>query len=297
VTYDQNNVTGHFANLGGVQNFDGPINIGASAPAPAPAPGRTMTAEVGVLTVINPEIQAVVAALRQMYDYRERRLPDGPLAYEAWLPGRHGRQVRVAAVQTLEQGNEQAALAYRRLVEQYNPAIVLLVGVAGGVAERVRIGDVVLGDQVISYDHRRETAEGTLRRGRAQAVSAELGHRLNEFFTAVPSEQLRPGNGTFALHRGPVGSGNAVVTDAGSEIRRWLYEFHEKVLAVETESAGVAQSFHESVRQDGVRGWLTIRGISDTADKAKDDSYQTLAAGHAAEVMAMLLPFLYFTAS
>ncbi|GAA0566418.1 hypothetical protein GCM10010172_57760 [Paractinoplanes ferrugineus] len=297
MTYDRNNVTGHFANFGGRQNFEGPITIGAPAPVVAAEPARRTTAEVGVLTVINPEIQAVVAALRKMYDYRERRLAHGPLAYEAWLPGRHGRQVRVAAVQTLEQGNEQAALAYRRLVEEYNPAIVLLVGVAGGVAARVRIGDVVLGDQVISYDHRKETEQGTLRRGRSQSVSADLGHRLNEFFTAVPAEQLRAGDGTFHLHRGPVGSGNAVVTDADSEIRRWLYEFHDKVLAVETEAAGVAQSFHESVRHDGVRGWLTIRGISDTADRAKADSHQSLAAGHAAEVMAMLLPFLDFHAS
>jgi adenosylhomocysteine nucleosidase len=85
-----------------------------------------------------------------------------------------------------------------------------------------------------------------------------------------------------------------VVTDVGSEIRFWLNDFHEKALAVETESAGLAQAFHERVRGDGVRGWLPIRGISDTADADKGHDYHALAAEHAAAVMAMLLPYLYF---
>jgi adenosylhomocysteine nucleosidase len=92
---------------------------------------------------------------------------------------------------------------------------------------------------------------------------------------------------------GPIGAGNAVVTDAGSEIRHWLRTFNERVLAVETESAGVAQSFHETVRQDTApRGWLTVRGISDTADRHKGHAHHDLAARRAAEVMAMLLPHL-----
>jgi hypothetical protein len=49
-------------------------------------------------------------------------------------------------------------------------------------------------------------------------------------------------------------------------------------------------------RRDGVRGWLAIRGISDRADVAKGHGYHAFAAGHSAEVMAMLLPYLYFGA-
>jgi len=293
------NNNGGFNNFGSNATFHGPISVGSAGPAgeagPAGQPGRAPSrAEVGVLTVLDQEIRAVAGVLRQMYDYRERRLPHGPQAYEAWLPDSGGRRVRVAAVQALRPGNEQAALAYRGLVEAYHPATVLLVGVAGGVGRRVRIGDVVIADQVIAYDARRETPDGALRRGVGQTVSADLGHRLNEFVRAVPADHLRTVNGPFRLHRGPIGSGNAVVTDANSEIRRWLHDFHEKVLAVETESAGVAESFHESLSRDGVRGWLAIRGISDTADVTKGYGYHSLAAGHAALVMAMLLPYLYF---
>ena len=268
-------------------------SIGMPWPAP-PASRPPRSADVGVLTILDQEIRAVEAVLRQMHDYREQRLHHGPLAREAWWPATGGRRVRLAAVQTLTRGTDSAALAYRGLVEAYNPSTVLLVGIAGGVSPRVDIGDVVVSDEVIAYDARRVTAEGAHRRGQAQSVAGPLGHRLNDFFATTPVHQRRPSGDDFHLHRGPIGSGNAVVTDVDSDIRRWLHAFNEKVLAVETEAAGVAQSFHESVGRDGPRGWLTIRGISDTADRHKDHDHHGIASRHAAEVMAMLAPYLCF---
>ena len=290
-------ISGGVNTFGGNPTFNGPVAGRDMVTAPGPASDEPVaaTADVGVLTVLDQEIRAVSAALRHMYDYRQRRLAHGPLAHEAWLPAYDGGRVRVAAVQTLRPGTESAAVAYRGLVEEYNPSTVLLVGIAGGINPKVRIGDVVLSDEVIDYDARRESDDGTHRRGQAQALAAELGHRLNDFFAVTPATQHRPSGISFRIHRGPIGSGNAVVTDAGSDIRRWLREFNEKVLAVETEAAGVAQSFHESVRRDGAtRGWLTVRGISDAADRDKGHDYHDLAAQHAAEVMAMLVPFLRF---
>lgn len=264
----------------------------AAAEPPRPA-GPSRTAEVGVLAILDEEIRAVQAQLQQMREYRERRLRHGPLAREAWLPGRGGEPIRVAAVQTLSQGTESAGIAYRGLVDEYNPQVVLLVGIAGGIGKKIKVGDVVISDEVISYDHRREAPGRTYHRGQAQAVAAPLRYRLNDFLADTPSEQPRRDGETFHLYRGPVASGNAVITDAKSEIRLWLTEFNEKVLAVETEAAGVAQSFHEMSAGDMMpRGWLTIRGISDVADRRKGWAYHDLAARHAAEAMAMLLPYL-----
>jgi adenosylhomocysteine nucleosidase len=285
---------GGVVNNGGYAVYNGDVaggDIVKTAGRAAAGGGRDSRAEVGVLTVLPVEMRAVVAALRQMYDYGDRRLAHGPLAHEAWLPDSRGRRVRVAAVQALRPGTESAALAFRGLVDEYRPVTVLLVGIAGGVAPQVGIGDVVLSDQMIAYDGRKEAADGVRRRGQAQAVAAALGHRINDFLTATPAVQQRGNGESFRLHHGPIGSGNAVVADAGSEIQRWLTEVNEKVLAVETESAGVAQSFHEST--DGAGGWLTVRGISDAADRHKNDDAHELAARRAAEVMAMLLPFLH----
>ncbi|NMO56190.1 5'-methylthioadenosine/S-adenosylhomocysteine nucleosidase [Actinoplanes sp. TBRC 11911] len=280
-------INGGFNNFGGSNNFYGPVagNDVTITAAPSRADKSDKSdAEIGVLTVIDEEMRAVTGVLAGMDGYRTRRLADGPLAHEARLTGVDGRPLRIAAVQTLTRGTESAALACRALVEAYGPSTVLLVGIAGGVAPGVRIGDVVIADNIISYDARKVTPQGTQHRGQSQVVPAPIGHRLNEFF------QLEPRVG-YRVHRGPIGSGNAVVADPEAEIRHWLHHVNDKVLAVETEAAGVAQSFHETAR---LPGWLTIRGISDTADQSKNDDDHAIAARHAAEVMAMLVPFLDF---
>lgn len=108
---------------------------------------------------------------------------------------------------------------------------------------------------------------------------------------------LTDGDGVpFRIHRGPIGSGSAVITDENSGTRAWLRTVNEKVLAVETEAAGLAQSFHESADRPAPFGWLTIRGISDEADvhKPTDDDYHDLAARHAAAVLMALAPHLVF---
>ncbi len=99
------------------------------------------------------------------------------------------------------------------------------------------------------------------------------------------------------MHRGPIGSGNAVVTDADSYIRTWLQGVNENVLAVETEAAGAAQTFHEVAGWSATPyGWLTIRGISDAADEHKPPAgdHHALASRHAASVMITLAPYLDF---
>ncbi len=289
---------------GGVNNFahatyNGPVAAGdihtgaaQSAATPAPPSGPVSSADVGVLTILDEEIRAVQAELQRMRDYRERRLGYGPMAREAWVPAVGGGRVRVAAVQTFTRGTESAAMAYRGLVAEYHPRIVLLVGIAGGIAKDIRVGDVVVSDEIIAYDARREARDGTHRRGQAQAVAAPLGHRLNDFFAGLPPVQFGPTRQSFRVFRGPIGSGNAVVTDYRSEIRRWLTMVNEKVLAVETEAAGVAQGFHETTGEGGALGWLTVRGISDTADKRKGHSFHDLASQHAAAVTATLVPYL-----
>jgi adenosylhomocysteine nucleosidase len=284
---------GHFGS--GNMEFHGPVTGQSIGAGDQRRTGDRPRADVGILTVIEEEMTAVVEVLRSMRGYETHRLgADGPLVHEALLPV-GGDAIRLAATQTLDRGIRTSGLAFDRLVRRYEPAVVLLVGIAGGVRPDVRVGDVVISDQVIYYDARREAADGPHRRGQSHAVAAALGHRLNEFFSATGRQVEMPDGTRFQLFRGPIGSGEAVVTDVDSEIRRWLGAFHEKVLAVETEAAGVAQAFHEQPGgQTPVSGWLTIRGISDTADAAKGTRDHALAADRAAAAMRLLLPHLVF---
>lgn len=284
-------------NIGALATRGGTVNagnaIGQQIRASA-APGRQSAfprADVGILTVLTEELRAVVNVLRRQPGYRTDSLRDGTQVHRAEVPG-DGGPVRVAATQTLEPGPQSAAAAYRRLQDNVDPTTILLVGIAGGIRPDLQVGDVVIADEVIYYDARRETAEGARRRGKSHPTSPVLRHRVNDFFLRF-GPTIDVGGGPVRVLRGPVGSGAAVMADANSDIRAYLRAFNEKTLAVETEAIGVGQAFYERIDAErSLTGWLTIRGISDLADRSKGHGDHQLASDHAAAVMERLIPLL-----
>lgn len=253
--------------------------------------------DIGVITVLHQEARAVVRVFENTEAYHTRQLPDGTQTHLATFPG-HGGKLRAAALQAPQPGTHSAIEAYHRMKLHYSPKTVLLVGIAGAIRTGgdvpVDVGDVVLSDQVIYYDPRRETPGGPRHRGQAYPGSPVLQNRVNEFVRVHGASFPAPDGSWFRLHRGPIGSGNAVIADANSGYRRYLHEVHEKTVAVDTESAGIAHACHEDVQTGGtVRGWLAIRGISDQADAAKGHTDHDLASARAALVLHRLLPYLW----
>lgn len=296
----------------GVQNISsGTVNIGHSAIgdhatvyARARDRGQAVQndeavrrADVGVITVLSEETRALTTTLRAAGDVSVRVHEDAARCHEAEVSA-HGRHIRVAATQAADRGQRPAVLAFQRLQRFHAPAIVVLVGIAAGVHRSVRLGDVVVAQDVVYYDLRKETATGTLRRGQARPVPIAVRHVINHFFSSNgepylasftdPDGVTRPGR----VLPGLVASGEAVVADAGSDIRRYIEGFNDKTLALETEAGGVAEAFHESAGSFGTRGWFSIRGISDYADASKNDDYHEIASWHAAAVLMQMLPYL-----
>jgi adenosylhomocysteine nucleosidase len=288
-------------NIGAIHHGQGDITINGPGVGnqtrvyAAPAPSRQGGVDVGVLTVLPVETRAVVDVFARSQRYTTVQVPGGPMAHHARFPAVGGGSVSAVLTQTLDRGPRSAAVAFARMRRHWAPPVVLLVGIAGGIGDDVRIGDVVIADQVIYYDARRESARGTHRRGQYQPAAAAMRHRLNEFLLEHPGT-VRYGAEALRVHSGPIGSGDAVVTDEYSDIRRYLLEYNEKTLAVETEAAGLVQACYEEIGEDAtLRGWLAVRGISDRADAAKGTAHHQAAAEHAAAVLVRLMPFLKLT--
>ncbi|NLU79225.1 5'-methylthioadenosine/S-adenosylhomocysteine nucleosidase [Micromonospora sp. HNM0581] len=256
---------------------------------------QTPPVDIAVLTVLSPEMQAMIEVFQRAADHRRPAPSDERRIHQATFTTPHGR-LSAVLMQTMDRNQRSAATAYAFLRQVYRPRIVALVGIAGGINERVDVGDVVIADQVVYYDERREAADGTYRRGEATAVPARMSLSLSDLFSnrgepfVLPSVQTRS---FFTVVRGPIGSGGAVVTDQASDIRVYLQSFHEKCLAVETEAGGLVQAFREDLdaSPDAV-SWVVIRGVSDHADAAKGHRDHDLAARHAGVAFESLLPFL-----
>ncbi len=299
---------------GGGNQIGGSSNVMYQAPQPVGRPamaerpgldladasrqGRRTRWDVGVITVLSEETSAVAAMLDASGECHVRVHDSGLRCREAQL-GSPGAGISVVATQTLGQGQQSAVIAFERLREAYTPTTVVLTGIAGAINPIITLGDVVVVNGVIHYDQRRETSAGITRRGQEIPVPARTRHAINAFFsdhgepyrtTIVGSDGI---SRSCAVRPGMIGSGEAVVADQNSPIRGYVTAFNEKTLALETEAAGIAEAFYETTDTLAAgTGWLAIRGISDSADAAKDDTYHEIASWHAAVILRQMLPYL-----
>jgi adenosylhomocysteine nucleosidase len=203
----------------------------------------------------------------------------------------------MAATQALNVGSAPTIMAVDRLRQYYDPAVIVLVGIAGGIHPAVALGDVVVVREVIYYDIRKETPGRVFRRGQTRVIPATIRHAINDFFSSNgepygahgqdPDGSIRD----YKVLPGPIGSGEAVIADGNSDILQYIAAFNDKTLAVETEAGGLAEAFYETAGTSP-GGWLAIRGISDHANADKDDTYHQIASWHAAAVLLHLVPFL-----
>jgi adenosylhomocysteine nucleosidase len=254
-------------------------------------------ADIGVITVLSEETRAVSSLMRRSANYRRYQNPDGLLLEECLLGSRQA-PVRVVATQAVERGPLSAVTAFANLRHSYATPVVAVVGIAGSIHPSAREGDVVVADEVIYYDHRKETPHGENRRGTSKTAPTLVRRAVNNFF----SDQGEPSactatnpSGTqqaFLVHRGPIGSGHTVIADENSLIKTYLENYNDKILAVDTETGGLAQAFYEEPSSAGEGGWLAIRGISDRADTVKNDTHHHIAAWHAALTLERIAPYL-----
>lgn len=251
--------------------------------------------DVGILTVLEVEQQAVVTALRRLRGYHVTRpSANGPLVHRAEV-GPADRPVRVAAVQVGTGTAGSARVAQLDLVRHLSPGVVLLVGIAGAVGKGVALGDVVLSDAVVVYDSRRVSADGVPHRGDEYVVSAPVRHRLDEFMIATDARVQGSVGEIIRVLRGTIGSALAVSTHESEGDEGRLLRSNENLLAVDMEAAGMVQVLqHAAGPTKRPYGWVTVRGISDTADSAEGHHNHERASSHAAAVAVELLAYLSF---
>ena len=174
-------------------------------------------------------------------------------------------------------GKVAAATTTAVLLDAFDASALLFTGVAGGLGEGVRVGDIVVATTLLQHDMNAEPlfprwevpltgrarfeadAGWTARLARAGRALAATGTHARE----------------AAVHEGLVVSGDRfVATHAESDALRALLP---DALAVEMEGAAVAQVCHDFARPFGV-----VRTISDRADDTAHVDFQRFVCDVAA---------------
>jgi nucleoside phosphorylase len=182
----------------------------------------------------------------------------------------------------------------RAVIERWDPSHIILVGIAGSFHEDVKLGDVIVSQQVFYYDLAKAT-EGVLeyrpegypcsvslirqihaisvspeetdawRRAARKSAHSKASHltlknvgRLSKARSALDSHAP-------SIHVGAMASGSLVIADPSK--KEELLRLHGKLLGTEMEGAGVmhAAFFNDETPKSAI----IIKGISDAADKNK----------------------------
>lgn len=192
-----------------------------------------------------------------------------------------------------DMGNVKAAIATTQAVDVWNPAFIILAGIAGSPKSGTNryLGDVVVGEQIVFYEPGKQESETLKRRYQVYRPAKPLIDSARAVSPQVWQQNVkatRPDGTTGRIlpqvHFGVVASGEKVVKD--SDFIAELKDDWAQLIGIEMEAAGAATAAYESGAMPGI---LVAKGICDWADSEKADAWQEYAAStSAAFVMALL---------
>ena len=237
---------------------------------------------VVILTPIAAEYRAMTTHLSELH----RETVEGNLYETGLFEGM--RHKYVVSLQETGPKNTPIALATQKAVRLFQPVVVLLAGIAGGVKD-VRTGDVAVGTKAYGYESGKETDQGSVSRPDVMPFSKELVEVARMVGRSDDwRKRTRDGAPGARFFFGPIASGDKVIASTASPLYQYLKQHYNDALALEMESIGFAQAVapHRKVYA------LNIRGISDLLDhKSGTDEVrrQELAAERAAAFAFELL--------
>jgi nucleoside phosphorylase len=205
-----------------------------------------------------------------------------------------GRIYTVVAAFQNDMGPLEAQALTANLIKRWNPAYIILVGIAGSFHNSVGLGDVLVSQQIFYYDPGKAEEGGIRYRPQGYPCSMvlirqaeaftlddrQLGDwerrarasaaRLAEKHSGTSAKKQQRAQAELKSHRpkiqfGTVASGSLVIADEAK--KRELLALHGKIVGTEMEGAGV---LHAAFYQELPTPAIVIKGVSDAADQNKD---------------------------
>lgn len=228
-----------------------------------------MSQPIVILTALEIERQAVE---KYLTNKSVETHPDTKTDYTKGFYTNRSKTLDVIIGKT-DQTNVNAALETERAIQHFNPAYIFFAGVAGGLKD-VKVGDIVIGSDVLGFERGKAEAENFKPRPQFGASSYDLeriaaSYSKSDQWRAIASElndhQFAPEINVFT---GTIASGEKVDASYSSDLHRHIKQNASHALAIEMEGLG----FLTVCRSRPTVKSLLLRGISDLVnDKGEMD--------------------------
>jgi nucleoside phosphorylase len=280
----------------GAINATAPSTIPMKGTDPMPDALSSRQAMDFVFVTALPEERDAVLDRLQTYRQLSPFADDVRTYFQAELPvtfsdGSNGTY-SIVVMPLLGMGRVQAAAATADAIRRWHPRYVLLIGIGGGVASRgIKIGDILISDQIVDYELQKLTPNGPEVRWEVHRADARLLGACRNLRDERWQDLMRirrPGRGQSKLHIGPIASGDKVI--AFADVLARYRDTWPKLIGVEMEAAGVATAAFQSPDSPG---FFMIRAVSDLADENKNspaaEKWRSYACDMAASFAITLL--------
>lgn len=199
---------------------------------------------------------------------------------------------KIVAVTALEMGMPAAAALAAKTIERFRPRYVAMTGIAGGVSKAGGFGDVVVAESCWDYSGGKVVEVGGVIQIENEPRTAEMDPTLKSQFLRLASDTslLKRISSEFAgeiphsqlkVNIGPIFTGTHVIT---SELRtRELSVMNRKLSAIDMEGYSIFASarYAELPKPQPI----LLKGLSDFADKDKDDKWRVYASYTSARLL------------
>jgi nucleoside phosphorylase/CheY-like chemotaxis protein len=239
--------------------------------------------EAAILCALaKPELSAVKTL---PWAFRPKPLPqDDTPYYEGFIPRDSGTR-RVYAAAAPRMGMQASAVLATKMVFNFRPRYLIMVGITAGIKGRTRSGDLLVADPCWDWG----SGKWEVKNGHVNFAQAPHQIGVSPFFRGLMQQlssddaalsaiqaswQGPPNHNRLSLHAGPVASGAAVVADEGTMTQ--ILDQHRQLLGIEMETYGVYAAAEEAPNPRPKA--LSIKAVVDHGDKDKSDEWQRYAA-------------------
>jgi nucleoside phosphorylase len=257
-------------------------------------PRLEFDSELCVITALyDPEFKAVLA-LPWKWSMTEIR-GDATQYWEGSFI-RDDQPKRVVAAFANRMGMTFAATLAMKMIYQFRPRYLAMVGIAAGIRGRCSLGDAIVPDLCWDWGAGKfKESEGvpvfeqapeqlcidSFLKTRLQNLSHESAV-LEQIRSSWPGEPL---NSILRVHVGPMASGAAVLADRDHSVM--IQKQNRKVLGIDMEAYAIFAAADQSSLQRPTP--LVIKGVVDFADPKKNDRHQAFAAYLSANLLMALM--------
>ena len=259
-------------------------SIGTKTQGSAPGKNSDLLIDFAIITAIEIEKEAVCKAFKLTHKHRVRK--DSRFYWRGRLPLKGGDHYEIVVAQPLDMAQVDAAILTNDLIHHWDPAALLMVGIAGAASDGGReddeaLGDLVVGRDVYYYERGKVTVDGKRQEPVTYRADATL---LNSFMNLPPLRARIPVSRPDGKQKPPrvlvaaIASGEKVIADAAA--RDQIVSHHRKTRAIEMEGYGFSAAVWQSFEH---RGHLVMKAICDRADRNKAEDWQQYAAAVAAQ--------------